>query len=316
MNRRRSRGAWALRLAFGLGIALAAGGCSALERKLSAELLQPRPALELDPAVLGWNSERVRISVGADRQLAGWFLQAHSRPAPAVLLLHGSRSSSSHLHPYSTLLLESGYHVLAVDYAGYGASPGPLSVAQTAYDVPRALEWLEGQGPVEAVAVLGVSMGSIYALRAAADSACVAGVVVENTISPRTELELWRERTGSCSWIPWLVRQVLLPRAMEPQDNAARRACPLLVVQGLTDRAETVQVSRSTLAACYQPALGWFPEQAGHAPEPLGRWPETYRLLVADFLGRCFAAREGRPVELEGLVSTTGYVRPLQRSLA
>src|SRR2546428_13537475 len=75
--------------------------------------------------------EEVRFKTGADNalteagvELAGWTI--HSvHGAPAVVLVHGFKSSRQEMLPWARFIHDAGYNVLLFDTRGCGKSGGP-----------------------------------------------------------------------------------------------------------------------------------------------------------------------------------------------
>lgn len=101
-------------------------------------------------------------------KLSGGYYASPNGSGPAVLLVHQLYTTRTSWQPLIQPLLDSGYHVLAVDVRGYGASKARLNWAQATTDSRQWAEWLASQSGVESVQVIGSSMGSALALNACA----------------------------------------------------------------------------------------------------------------------------------------------------
>jgi len=135
-------------------------------------------------------AERVALSTGA----IAWLERPGGvGPRPGALLFHGAHWLGSHQHAAIIIrraLLDAGFTVLSVDHPGYGASPVPdLDADVDGWDplptAVAALQRLRSQADVEAVVVLGHSMGSGDVLRllaadveGSADADAVRGAVL------------------------------------------------------------------------------------------------------------------------------------------
>lgn len=95
------------------------------------------------------------------------YLEYHPGGAQTVLLLHGLGATGASWEFQFQPLVEAGFHILAPDTRGFGASsyPGKTSVAEMAGDMAALLEHLE----VSACHVVGISMGGTLALQLAVD---------------------------------------------------------------------------------------------------------------------------------------------------
>jgi pimeloyl-ACP methyl ester carboxylesterase len=96
-----------------------------------------------------------------------WASNADSMPeegVPAVLLLHIVNSSRDAWQPLIEPLLAAGYHVLAVDMRGHGATGGSKDWPAAETDVQLWLDWLKEQPNTQSVFIIGGSIGSNLAL--------------------------------------------------------------------------------------------------------------------------------------------------------
>lgn len=110
------------------------------------------------------------------------YLEHHPGGAQTVLLLHGLGATGASWEFQFQPLVEAGFHVLAPDARGFGASsyPGKTSVADMAGDMAALLEHL-GASPSH---VVGISMGGTLALQLAVDHpGMVKKLVLVNTFA-------------------------------------------------------------------------------------------------------------------------------------
>ncbi len=95
-----------------------------------------------------------------------------AKPGPGILLLHQCNRDRKSWTPLATKAAASGYHVLALDYRGYGESDGPppsdnfaerQAVVQQKWpgDIDAAFNWLTAQPGVDKqrIAAAGASCG-------------------------------------------------------------------------------------------------------------------------------------------------------------
>ena len=290
------------------------GSCQALDRSLSRRFLEPGLGSPVTPATLGFAYEDVWIDGGGGVSLHGWFLPVPGSDGRTVVLLHGSRADQSCYFPYYGFLREAGLQVLAFDYRGYGRSGGELSFRATVRDVERVLAAARARPEVDPrrVGLLGVSLGSIFALEAAADDQGIAAVVVEDCVSPGAEVERALARRGVWRLGRWLARRLVaclaLPWGIEPAANARAVRQPLLVIQGEDDLATMVATSLGVHERARGPRALWIVEGAGHAPAPLALEDGEYQATVVDFFERAFAGTWD-PVRVAGLEHAGGVAR-------
>jgi dipeptidyl aminopeptidase/acylaminoacyl peptidase len=198
-------------------------------------------------------------------------------PFPAVLTLTGSGAhfrdgNRTPEHPYrpfrqiADTLAACGIATLRLDDRGVGGSQGDAAAAtaeDTAADARAALRWLRSRPDVDPrrLALLGHSYGGEIAPMVAADDPALAAVVLlGGPARPFRETMRYqhRYRIENDPGIPAAARESALAEAMRQQDanvkasteawrrsiqdrdplpTARRLRMPVLILQGLTDRA-------------------------------------------------------------------------------
>jgi alpha-beta hydrolase superfamily lysophospholipase len=125
--------------------------------------------------------EEVRFSPDDGTDLDGWFLRAAGE-APAVVLVHGFKSSRLEMIPWARFLHAAGYGVLLFDTRACGKSGGrTVGLGATeARDVSAAVSQVRSTARTTKVAVLGVSLGAGAAILAAADDPSITAVVADS----------------------------------------------------------------------------------------------------------------------------------------
>ena len=211
--------------------ALAAGGRWYSTRLMDERSMTPAALGAATPAADSIPFTRLAVSSG-DRTLIGWWVRAgtdSATPAPAVLFLHGNRSTISDYVPLIGFLRRQGVSTMIFDYTGFGASGGRASLSRAVADAAvMARVFADSAGPVRRTA-LGTALGATVALQAI-DSiqTQVHGLVLEGVTASVREAAV---RDGR---IPrWLA-----PVLVDIADNAAaaRRAqIPVLVVHSVAD---------------------------------------------------------------------------------
>jgi dienelactone hydrolase len=111
------------------------------------------------------------------RIAAGWFLPDGVTNPPVVILLHEEGGTRAQWDPLVPILVKEGYAVLVPDLRGHGESttairdgqPQPYQFSGSAIDVMNdlaaAVQWLKGQGGVDAsrIGVVGSRQGAMVA---------------------------------------------------------------------------------------------------------------------------------------------------------
>jgi hypothetical protein len=242
---------------------------------------------------------RLAVSSG-DRTLIGWWVRASTdsaQPAPAVLFLHGNRSSISDYVPLVAFFRRQGISTMLFDYTGFGASGGKPSLSNAVADAGvMARVFADSAGPVRRTA-LGTALGATVLLQAI-DSIQphVHGAVAEGTTASVRESAV---RDGK---IPKILERFVVDIA----DNvvAARRVqVPLILVHSVADsRFPLADAERVADAVSGRSALVRHPRPGHSALLTSSRPCDWYVVLRFVRNGELPAAR----------VDTTDYCRAQQ----
>lgn len=220
---------------------------------MSARAVSPETLGSVTPANAGLPFTRVAVEVG-DRTLIGWWVKAQvdsGQTAPAVLFLHGNRSSISDYVGLQRFFYRQGISSFVFDYSGFGASGGTASLRNAIADAAHvARVFADSAGPGARRIAMGSALGATVLLQAI-DSVQprVDGIVIEGVDASVLETAV---RNGH-------VPKVVAPLVVDPANNvaaAARVRVPLLAVHSyadarspLTDAQEVVEAvpSRASL---------------------------------------------------------------------
>src|SRR2546421_1111589 len=157
--------------------------------------------------------EDLRFNAGAESELlqsgvelAGWTIHS-AHGAPAVVLVHGFKTSREEMLPWARFLHDAGYNVLLFDTRGCGKSGGSTVGlgATEPRDTSLAVELAREQFGTTKVAVLGISLGAGAAILAAAKDQTISAVIAD---SPWTDQDLQLSRL---SFLPLGSLRVPLP---------------------------------------------------------------------------------------------------------
>jgi alpha-beta hydrolase superfamily lysophospholipase len=217
--------------------------------------------------------------------------------APAVVLVHGFKTSRAEMLPWARFLHDAGYNALLLDLRGAGRSGGStigLGATETR-DIVEAVQTAGEAFRTDHVAVLGISLGAGAAILAAADDPRIAAVVAD---SAWTDQDFQLARLGVVDVGPF--RLPLLPLGV-PAVNAmvgvdVTRARPLEAIARISprpillihsaddDNATTpVEGARKLFAAAGEPKELWIAPRGGHVGA-ISASPEEYRARVLAFL--------------------------------
>lgn len=232
-----------------------------------------------------WGTRQLLQLVGGTEPVPALFLTpVSSRPAPAVLLLHGLSSEKERMSDaVGRALVERGVASLALDLPMHGerergnarnAFANPLALVgawRTAVsETERAVDWLEQQPEVDSrrLGIVGYSLGGFLALMAAADD-------------PRLQVLAMAAAGDLPDATPYsaLVRSVVDPL------RAVRRVAgrPLLLLNGRRDTTTRPAQAERLFAAAQEPrTMQWY--DGGHWP------PAASIAFAAEWVAGRFAA--------------------------
>ncbi|MEX2152585.1 MAG: alpha/beta hydrolase [Gemmatimonadaceae bacterium] len=239
--------------ALGIGIAVVAliaalgfGARFYANRAMSSRAVTPKTLGSTTPASVGLPFSRVAVEAG-DRTLIGWWVRARAdsgRVAPAVLFLHGNRSSISDYVELQRFLYRQGISSLVYDYSGFGASGGSPSLTNAIADAGNAARlFADSAGQDARKVAMGSGLGATVLLQAI-DSVQphVSGIVIEGVDASVNESAV---RSGQ---LPKLVARLVA----EIGDNvgvASRVRVPLLAVHSYADARVPIEDAQKVVAA-------------------------------------------------------------------
>lgn len=230
-------------------IALAAfgfGGRAYATRAMSTRAVTPKALGSNTPATAGIPFSRVAVETG-DRTLIGWWVRARADTGPvppALLFLHGNRSSISDYVDLQRFLYRQGVSSMVFDYSGFGASSGSPSLENAIEDAGSvARVFADSAGQTARKIAMGSGLGSTVLLQAI-DSvqSHVNGVVVEGVDASVRESAV---RSGR---LPKFVAP-LLPDPADNVEAAARVSVPLLAVHSYDDARVPIDDAQKVVGA-------------------------------------------------------------------
>jgi len=245
----------------GLALFLAVGlpyGCSRLAYK-ERELI-----FNIEPGPASWFSGvpdgmvDMTIPVTADRAnprqyLHAWWWPASAKGAPSVLYLHGTRWNLTAQLRRISQLRAMGFSVLAIDYRGFGDSPGALPSERSVYqDAQTAWERLVTLQPDPAKRfIYGHSLGGAIAVDLAerigeGDAAPASGLIVESTFTNMADAAMAVIDTS-------LPLRWVLSEKFDSVDKIGGIRMPVLIVHGTDDKYVPDRFSQALFAAAAEP---------------------------------------------------------------
>ncbi|MBD1588218.1 alpha/beta hydrolase [Pseudomonas typographi] len=248
------------RLLTGLTLALALAlpyGCSRLAYK-ERELI-----FSIEPGTASWfgglppGVEQLNIALPSNssstQYIHAWWWPAAHHHSPAVLYLHGTRWNLTAQLRRITQLRELGFSVLAIDYRGFGDSPGDLPSERSVYQDAQA-GWqrlAELQPDPTRRFIYGHSLGGAIAVDLAqrigdGEQPKAAGLIVESTFTNMGDAA--QAVINTSLPVRWL-----LSEKFDSIDKIAHIAMPVLIVHGTDDKYVPDRFSQALYAAANTP---------------------------------------------------------------
>ncbi|MBN1439429.1 MAG: alpha/beta fold hydrolase [Anaerolineales bacterium] len=229
----------------------------------------------------------IEIPSEAGILLRGWYIR--SRNGAAVIVAHGLGGNRISVLPQGIALAEEGFGVLLLDARAHGESGGE-TVTFGGGDILSAAAFLREQEDVSGkIGILGISLGGLQAIQAAAAEEDIAGVLADGAgpnafadvpvwISPMRLLELPFQWVG---FQVWKLQGVPGPLPVtEALGLIAPR--PVLLISGARGDYER-EMQRKFLRAAGESCTLWEVPEAGHTESWDKRTGEYRQRMIAFF---------------------------------
>ena len=208
------------------------------------KIFDPTPDILTNPGRMGMDYEDVKIPLTSDGEQiqldAIWIPAAGDTPAaetPSVLYLHGQDDTvGKNLEHGIRQLHALGYHVLKVDYRGYGKSyhdhkPSERSVYEDAEAAWQFLITDRGASAGRSI-IYGHSLGGAIAIELASrDHVDAAALIVESTFTSINQMS--QERFGGLPGI--LPMDLLIRHRFDSENKVGQLDLPILLIHGKAD---------------------------------------------------------------------------------
>lgn len=176
-------------------------------------------------------AQRVRLPLGGEQTLVGWWFPSGKANPPTLLFLHGNRGLVADNFQTIALLQKLNFQVLAIQYRGYPPSTGPFPSedqvygdAQAAYDYLRNTKHI----PSDRLYLYGHSLGSAIAIHLAHTNP-TAGLIVEGAFTSMKAVALVTD------WYRLFPLDLLLQQKLNSLAIIHQVHTPLVVIHGTAD---------------------------------------------------------------------------------
>ncbi|VDM11198.1 unnamed protein product [Wuchereria bancrofti] len=172
-----------------------------------------------------------------------------------IVYLHGNsfdRSQSTRCGLYN-LLANMGFHVLALDYRGYGDSNGSPSENGLIEDAKEIFRYARSHSGSNDIYLWGHSMGTAIATAAAMEFSekglPPAGLILESPFNNLSDVVTHHPYAIPFRWLPWFKNMVLesLDRSgldMNTDYRITKVDCPILILHAEDDHIIPLQLAR------------------------------------------------------------------------
>ncbi|XP_075282084.1 protein ABHD12B [Opisthocomus hoazin] len=231
-----------------------------------------------------------------------WYEEALADAHPVIIYLHGNGGTraASHRVQFLKAMGAADFHILALDYRGYGDSSGHPTESGFTTDVLALYAWAKARSGNSSVLLWGHSLGTGIATNAARKLQEEQGVQVDAVVleSPYTNIreaaahvpmtKIYRRFPG----FEYLVLDSLALGEMffRSDENVKVLACPLLILHAEDDAVlppdmgrKLYEAARSTYKDKSRVKFITFPEKLGLGHDYISFNPEL-PALVKDFL--------------------------------
>ena len=192
--------------------------------------------------------EQVAIALNNGDQLAALLLRATTPESGYwVLHLHGNADSafSANQQALVKALASRGLNVLAIDYRGFGRSPGEATETHMYEDAEAGLQWLIGQRvPPGKIILWGHSLGSGPAVHLARRHP-VAGLVMFGAFTSIDD--------AAAEAYPWLPVRWVVGIHFNNLERISSVRVPVVIAHAVTDRTIPYRHAERLFAAANEP---------------------------------------------------------------
>ena len=210
-------------------------------------------------------------------RLAGTYWPGRQPHSPAVLLLHGVKSSRISTAAAAARLSSRGYAVLTIDFRGHGESAMATRSfgLHEALDAQAAFDWLKKRQSGARVAIVGHSLGGAAALLGP-QGPIPADALVLQAVYPDIRRAIRNRIAERLTAVPAYLLEPLLsfqskprlgvmPDTLSPLEALRHFHGPVFVMGGEDDRYTPPEETRALFAAAPGRKKLWLVPGRGHA---------------------------------------------------
>jgi pimeloyl-ACP methyl ester carboxylesterase len=252
------------------------------ELLLNKVVLRPDKAHDRSPQSLGRPFEPfTAVSQWNNRPISGWYFPS-DHPRAVALVNSSNRGTKAQALDHASMLLECNCSALLYDYQGFGDSEGLADVRTLVGDAHGVLAWARQRGiltDTTRLMAVGLSLGSLVAIRLAAGGEAVCVLVLDGAVEPFRAL---RRSFGALGAAVAEVACSQVPEDLNSDKHIQVVTCPTLFVHGRADDISTVE-DAEYLSSRTKNASLWVVEDCGHL-DVIAHHRDEYRRRVEPLL--------------------------------
>jgi fermentation-respiration switch protein FrsA (DUF1100 family) len=245
------------------------------------------PVCCASPMDWGIPFEEVTLPTEEDILLRGWYIR--SQNGAAVIIAHGIGGNRTSGLEQGAALAGEGFGVLLLDLRAHGESGG-TTVTFGGADIQAGARFLEAQPDVLGkIGVLGISLGGLQAIQAAAGMQAIAAIITDGAapnafadLPTPNRLERWLDTPFQ--WVAFQIWSRLGVPGSLPVVTAIGKIAPrpVLLISGTLGDYEREMQRKFFLAAGPGCTL-WEVPEAGHTESWMKRKREYTERMIAFF---------------------------------
>lgn len=197
----------------------------------------PDRVIDARPPDVGIDYRDLALRTNDGVIIRAWWVETAQDGAPAIAAFFDARGDLGDRLAWISLAREAGFHVLAVEYRGFGASGGEPSAAGFDRDALAAYAWLTERRriPAHRVVAFGRGVGAAVAAGLAARRP-VGLLVVESAFTslPEAAVDVAAQRYGRRAPV-WLMRIVYWSARFDTRARLMRVDAPTLIMHSRAD---------------------------------------------------------------------------------
>lgn len=227
------------------------------------------------PSDYGFGYECLEVTSFDKLQLRAWLIFPHSPNYRTIILLHGMHLNGAFFLYHAIEFCKLGYTVLLPDHRAHGESDGKYCTfgKKEKEDLKCWVDELTHR-EMQQIGVLGISLGGIIGLQAAAEDDRIKALAVQSPYTALSDIIVWSiQKQPFFAWQIWLPKIVFFilrkvadvdPIEINLLAAASKLKVPLAVIAGALDKAVPVAMCKHVYETAFTAQLYLEVSDASH----------------------------------------------------